>query len=84
MAIRVDHEFHARFYEISGNALAAQLQKILEPFMAENRGYFHPERFDDAAVISHRDLLRELQSGTMDSFCDKMRRHFGEHLDRMS
>ncbi|MEN9360021.1 MAG: hypothetical protein RL095_1556 [Verrucomicrobiota bacterium] len=79
-AIRVDHEFHARLYEISGNLLAAQLQQILAPFMEENRGYFHPERFEDDSLVSHRDLLRELQVGSMDSFCAAMRRHFDEHL----
>lgn len=83
LAIDVDVKFHSRLYEMSGNLLVEEFQSVLRPFMQDYSCYFNPQRFDQAEVISHRDMLEVLKRGKADEFISLIRRHFNPFIEAL-
>lgn len=77
---RVEYQFHAKLYQISGNETLKRLQGILHPFLRilrQNKGI--PLR-DNPHPPSHRDLYALLKAGDAAGFRDAMRRHLEIYL----
>src|SRR5690606_4748790 len=81
----VDYEiaFHGKLYELTGNNTLSRLQSLLLPsfqYAYDNHIIASSENVD---YMSHMDLIRELESGTVDSFRNAMRKHLENHYSRL-
>lgn len=81
----VEHEiaFHSKLYELTGNNTLSRLQSLLLPsfqYAYDNHIIAHSENID---YMSHKDLIRELESGTADSYRNGMRKHLENHYARL-
>jgi len=82
MRLKLEIEFHTTLYQMGRNDLLLRFQALLEPFFREavKREEINGRRKGEA---SHRDLLKELRSGSPDSFRKRMREHLQPHFVRL-
>ncbi|MDA3963031.1 MAG: GntR family transcriptional regulator [Planctomycetota bacterium] len=77
----IDAHFHAVLYRIGDNPMITEFQALLPSFFATaDRAAFRPTRFNDPAIVSHADLIHELEHGTAVSFAAAMQGHLTPHL----
>lgn len=79
--IKIDAEFHAMLYKISGNKTIQRFQTILLPifeYINKDRRGAHPGETSNSA--SHRVLLEILKNGTPEGFNVQMRSHLKSYL----
>ncbi len=81
----VEHEieFHGKLYELTGNKTLSRLQSLLLPsfqYAYDNHIIAHSENVE---YMSHKDLIKELETGTADSFRNGMRKHLENHYKRL-
>ena len=80
--LKLEIEFHTTLYQMVRNDLLLRFQGLLKPFFRE--AVKREEKNDRRKrEVSHRDLLKELRTGTPDSFRKKMREHLRPHFDRL-
>jgi len=83
--LRLDVEFHAQLYRMSGNDTIIRFQNMLNPIfdivdkVHASRKDLHPP----SHRATHRDLIQELQHGNPSGFRNKMESHLWYFLDKM-
>ncbi|MFA5205723.1 MAG: FCD domain-containing protein [Lentisphaeria bacterium] len=77
---RVEYQFHAKLYQISGNETLRRLQGILQPFLRILRQNKKIPLRDNPHPPSHRELYEWLKKGDAAGFRDGMRRHLEVYL----
>lgn len=76
-----DSEFHTRLFEISGNQMVTQFQKIILPvyyFINENfNSFFDPfiKTISKDELVSHKDLLELIRAGDLEEYRKAMKKH---------
>jgi DNA-binding FadR family transcriptional regulator len=80
-SIALDVKFHATLYAITGNKSLQDFQNLLEPLFK----YYSPRTKDyrKNQIVSHRGLLRMLNSGNPESFRMAMRMHLDKQYEDM-
>lgn len=80
-SIALDVKFHATLYAITGNKSLQDFQNLLEPLFK----YYSPRSKDyrQNQIVSHRGLLRILNSGNAESFRMAMRMHLDKQYEDM-
>lgn len=79
--IKLDIDFHAKLYTMTGNSLLFEFQSLLLPFFtheAEEQRRSGAVRTGDA---SHHDILEALKNGTPETFRAIMRQHVEWYVD---
>lgn len=80
--VRLDVEFHSTLYQIAGNDLLHRFQSLLQPFF-EIAAVNEKKSKRRQGSVTHADLLKELESGTPESFRQAMREHLGPHFESL-
>jgi DNA-binding FadR family transcriptional regulator len=78
--VRLDADFHAVLYKMSGNKTIQRFQKMLEPIF----NYVYNGTIKGFPVknpVTHRDLLNALKTGTAEEFRAKMAVHLQVYFD---
>ena len=78
--LKLEVEFHTTLYQIGRNELLLQFQRLLQPFF---QNAVKQEERKIKGKSTHKDLLEELRSGTVEGFRKKMREHLQPHFDRL-
>lgn len=82
-----DFEFHAKLFEISGNEMARQFQKIIRPtydFINKNfKDFFDPfiKTTSRDELISHKDLLELIKAGNPDEYKKAIGKHVALYMN---
>lgn len=82
--LRLDVEFHAHLYRMSGNDTIIRFQNMLIPIF-DIVDKVHASRTDISPPshrATHRDLIEELRSGTPAGFRNKMESHLWYFLEK--
>jgi len=76
--IQADIEFHSALYQMTENKALAKFQDILHPLFH----FYATQKVKtiDTPLVDHARLLRELRSGTTESFRLAMRHHLQPHF----
>jgi GntR family transcriptional regulator, transcriptional repressor for pyruvate dehydrogenase complex len=81
-----EYEFHAKLYEITGNATITEFQEIIYPvshFLKDKfKDLFEPinkELMKNGLVITHKDLLQFIKKGDRLGFQKAMEAHFAPY-----
>lgn len=77
---KVEYQFHAKLYQISGNETLKRLQGILNPFLSILRQNNRIPLRKNPNPPSHQDLYELLKTGDAAGFRDAMRRHLEIYL----
>lgn len=81
--IKIDTEFHAQLYKITGNTILQSLQEVFLPTIKHVIAF----QFDidplSYGQVSHHQLLETLKSGTPEDFRMGMRNHLSVHFDQL-
>ena len=78
--VRLDADFHAVLYKMSGNSTIQRFQKMLEPIF----NYVYNGTIKGYPVknpVTHRDLLNILRDGSAAEFREKMAVHLQVYFD---
>ena len=73
-------KFHSYLFRIPGNVYLSNYQHILEWIFTYVDEYYNKKGMPQkASRVSHRDILKELKSGTVDSFRKAVTEHLEPH-----
>lgn len=82
--LKYDVEFHSMLYSISRNKTILRFQKMLLPiFDYVDSGLLPRERNNNTKLVTHRDLLNELKTGTSEAFRNKMQIHLAYYFEKL-
>jgi len=79
--VRLDIQFHATLYEITGNPVLIRFQHMLQPIFQYVLDYREAIHQPGAAPrVTHGDLVDTLRRGNPASFREAIRAHFEHHF----
>jgi len=82
--LKLDIEFHATLYQISGNKTIERFQKILMPIFDYMKNDLHIRSQDeDENYVSHKVLLKLLREGTAEDFRLGMYKHLLQYFEQI-
>lgn len=81
LARECDIAFHQQLYAMTGNHTLERFQLLLKTFFGQiKEDNFRPDRFEENAQVSHRDLLDALEGDYADAFNQAMRMHLSVYF----
>lgn len=82
--LKLDIEFHATLYQISGNKTIERFQKILMPIFDYMKNDLHiRSQEEDENYVSHKVLLKILREGTAEDFRLGMHKHLMQYFEQI-
>lgn len=82
--LKLDIEFHATLYKISGNFTIERFQRILMPVFDYMKNTLHVRSQDQTAdFVSHSVLINILKEGTVEEFKHAMHNHLIQYFEQI-
>ncbi|MCG8310871.1 MAG: GntR family transcriptional regulator [Cytophagales bacterium] len=76
-------EFHGKLYEISRNETMKKFQYLLLPVFEHVIEYESELKAPRTGTATHEDIVRELKTGTPESFRTAMKKHLEPHFEML-
>ena len=80
---KIDAEFHAKLYDISGNHTIQRFQRMLLPIFEYVYSKLKSRKAIPKDAISHRELVECLRHGSPDEFRRKMKIHLDIYFNKI-
>lgn len=82
--LKLDIEFHAALYKMSGNHTIERFQRVLMPVFDYMENTLHIRRQEETDdYVSHTVLIQILREGTAEEFKQAMYRHLQQYFERI-